>query len=189
MYRHEKKYIYSGIDGTNNCCMFTLPLKGWYRSLSATQLSIFEIGVYHLNFHETWYLSFVVNLKFTKQFRTLYKKWRHIVTIPFHFEVNVFRVFQLAWITIYSATFKIKGDLVIKHVFTNNAYISAHFSWTHLNYSLLVLWLTKFGYASFCKKRVCIECMNITKNVSGAWLDTWFETKQNSLLLTQYIIY
>ena len=51
-----------------------------------------------------------------KQLRTLYKKWRHIVTIPFHFEISVFRVFQLAWITIYSATFKIKGDLVIKHI-------------------------------------------------------------------------
>ena len=46
-----------------------------------------------------------------KQFRTLHKKWRHIVTIPFHFEINVWRVFQLAWITIYYATFKIKGDL------------------------------------------------------------------------------
>ena len=91
--------------------MFTLPLKGWYRSLSATQLSIFEIGVYCLNFSETWHLSFVVNLKFIKQFRTLHKKWRHIVTIPFHFEINVWRVFQLAWITIYYATFKIKGDL------------------------------------------------------------------------------
>ena len=29
----------------------------------------------------------------------------------------------------------------------------------------------------------------ITKNVSGAWLDALFETQQNSLLLTQYIIY
>ena len=96
--------------------MFTLPLKGWYRSLSATQLSIFEIGVYCLNFNETSHLSFVVNLKFIKQFRTLYKKWRHIVTIPFHFEINVLRVFQLAWITMYYATLKIKGDLVIKHV-------------------------------------------------------------------------
>ena len=105
------KNLHSEIDGTNNCCMFTLPLKGWYRSLSATHLSIFEIGVYCLNFYETWHLSFVVNLKFIKQFRTLYKKWRHIVTIPFHFEINVFRVFQLAWITIYSATFKIKGEL------------------------------------------------------------------------------
>ena len=105
------KNLYSGIDGTNNCCMFTLPLKGWYRSLSATQLSIFEIGVYWINFNETWHLSFVVNLKFVKQFRTLLKKWRHIVTIPFHFEINVWRVFQLAWITIYYATFKIKGDL------------------------------------------------------------------------------
>ena len=35
---------------------------------------------------------------------------------PFHFEINVLRVFQLAWITIYYATLKIKGDLVIKHV-------------------------------------------------------------------------
>ena len=96
--------------------MFTLPLKGWYRSLSATQLSIFEIGVYCLNFYETWHLSFVVNLKFIKQFRTLYKKWRHNVTIPFHFEINVFRVFQLDWIIIDYATFEIKGDLVIKHV-------------------------------------------------------------------------
>ena len=61
-------------------------------------------------------LSFVVNLKFIKQFRTLYKKWRHIVTIPFHFEINVLRVFQLAWITMYYAILKIKGDLVIKHV-------------------------------------------------------------------------
>ena len=115
MYRHEKN-LNSGIDGTNNCCMFTLPLKGWYRSLSATQLSIFEIGVYCPNFNETSHLRFVVNLKFIKQFPPLYKKWRHIVTIPFHFEINVFRVFQLASITIYSATFKIKGDLVIKHV-------------------------------------------------------------------------
>ena len=65
------------------------------------------------------------------------KKWRHIVTIPFHFEINVLRVFQLAWITNY-ATLKIKGDLVIKHA-TIYTYISAHFSWTHLNYSLLVL--------------------------------------------------
>ena len=96
--------------------MFTVPLKGWYRSLSATQQSIFEIGVYCLNFNETSHLSFVVNLKFIKQFRTLYTKWRHIVTIPFHFEINVLRVFQLAWITIYYATLKIKGDLVIKHV-------------------------------------------------------------------------
>ena len=96
--------------------MFTLPLKGWCRSLSTTQLSIFEIGVYCLNPNETSHLSFVVNLKFIKQFRTLYKNWRHIVTIPFHFEINFLRVFQLAWITIYSATFKIKGDLVIKHV-------------------------------------------------------------------------
>ena len=115
MYRNEKN-LYSGIDGTNNCCMFTLPLKGWYRSLSATHLSIFEIGVYCLNFYETWHLSFVVNLKFIKQFRTLYKKWRHIVTIPFHFEINVFRVFHLAWIIIDYATFEIKGDIVIKHV-------------------------------------------------------------------------
>ena len=81
------------------------------KRLSATQLSIFEIGVYCLNFKETWHLSFVVNLKCIKQFRTLHKKWRHIVTIPFHFEINVWRVFQLAWITIYYATFKIKGDL------------------------------------------------------------------------------
>ena len=58
----------------------------------------------------------VINLKFIKQFRTLYKKWRYIVTIPFHFEINVFRVFQLAWIIIDYATFKIKGDLVIKRV-------------------------------------------------------------------------
>ena len=115
MYQHEKN-LYSGIDSTNNCCMFTLPIKGWHRSLSATQLSIFEIGVYCLNFYETSPLRFVVNVKFIKQFRTLYKKWRYIVTIPFHFKINVFRVFQLAWITIYSATFKIKGDLVIKHV-------------------------------------------------------------------------
>ena len=86
---------------------------------------------------KTSHLSFVVNLKFIKQFRTLYKKWRHIVTIPFHFEINVLRVFQLAWITNY-ATLKIKGDLVIKHA-TIYAYISAHFSWTHLNYSLLLL--------------------------------------------------
>ena len=86
----------------------------WYEQLSATQPLIFEIGVYCLNFNETWHLSFVVNLKFIKQFRTLYKKWRHIVTIPFHFEINVLRVFQLAWITNY-ATLKIKGDLVIKH--------------------------------------------------------------------------
>ena len=84
------------------------------KRLSATQLSIFEIGVYCLNFNESSHLSFLVNLKFTKQFRTLYKKWRHIVTIPFHFEINVLRVFQLAWITNY-ATLKIKGDLVIKH--------------------------------------------------------------------------
>ena len=96
----------------------------WYEQLSATQPLIFEIGVYCLNFNETSHLSFVVNLKFIKQFRTLYKKWRHIVTIPFHFEINVLRVFQLAWI--------IKGDLVIKHV-TIYMYISAHFSWTHLN--------------------------------------------------------
>ena len=84
--------------------------------LFATQLSIFEIGVYCLNFNETSHLSFLVNLKFIKQFRTLYKKWRHIVTIPFHFEINVLRVFQLAWITMYYAILKIKGDLVIKHV-------------------------------------------------------------------------
>ena len=80
------------------------------------QLSIFEIGVYYLNFNETWQLSFVVNLKFIKQFCTLYKKWRHIVTIPFYFEINVLRVFQLAWTIMYYATLKIKGDLVIKHV-------------------------------------------------------------------------
>ena len=43
----------------------------------------------------------------------MYKKWPHIVTIPFHFEINVLRVFQIAWITIYYATLKIKGDLVI----------------------------------------------------------------------------
>ena len=83
------------------------------KRLSATQLSIFEIGVYCLNFNETSPLRFVVNLKFIKQFRTLHKKWRHIVTIPFHFEINVWRVFQLAWITIHYATLKIKGDLVI----------------------------------------------------------------------------
>ena len=144
--------------------MFTLPLKGWYRRLSATQLSIFEIGVYCLNFNGTWHLSFVVNLKFIKWFRTLYKKWRHIVTIPFHFEIKVLRVLQSAWITIYYATFKIKGDLVIKHV------TDAHFSWTHLNYSLLILLLTKFGLVLY--KTVCMECMNITKHVSGASLDT-----------------
>ena len=83
---------------------------------NATSLSIFEIGVYCLNFSETWHLSFVVNLKFIRQFRTLHKKWRHIVTLPFHFEINVWRVFQLAWIIIHYATLKIKGDLVIKHV-------------------------------------------------------------------------
>ena len=90
----------------------------WYKQLSATQPFIFEIGVYScsLNFNETSHLSFVVDLKFIKQFGTLYKKCRYIVTIPFHFEINVLRVFQLAWITIYSATFKIKGDVVIKHV-------------------------------------------------------------------------
>ena len=81
------------------------------KRLSVTQLSIFEIGVYCLNFNEKWQLSFVVNLKFIKQFRTLHKKWRHIVTLPFHFEINVWRMFQPAWITIYYATFKIKGDL------------------------------------------------------------------------------
>ena len=86
------------------------------KRLFATQLSIFEIGVYCLNFNESSHLSFLVNLKFTKQFRTLYKKWRHIVTIPFHFEINVLRVFQLAWITMYYAILKIKGHLVIKHV-------------------------------------------------------------------------
>ena len=95
--------------------MFTLPLKGWFRTLSAKQLSIFEIGVYCRNFNETWHLSFVVNFKFIKQFCTLYKKkWRHIVTIAFHFEINVLRVFQPAWLTMYYAT--LKGDLVIKHV-------------------------------------------------------------------------
>ena len=88
----------------------------WYKQLTATQPLIFEIGVYCLNFNETSHLSFLVNLKFIKQFRTLYKKWRHIVTIPFRFEINVLRVFQLAWITVYYATLKIKGDLVIKHV-------------------------------------------------------------------------
>ena len=93
--------------------------------LFATQLSIFEIGVCCLNFNETSLLSFLVNLKFIKQFRTLYKKWRHIVTIPFHFEINVLRVFQLAWITIYYATLKIKGDLVIKHV-TYEKYLYLH---------------------------------------------------------------
>ena len=56
-------------------------------------------------------LSFVVNLKVIKHFRTLHKKWRHIVNIPFHFKIKVWRMFQLAWITIYYATFKIKGDL------------------------------------------------------------------------------
>ena len=58
----------------------------------------------------------VINLKFIKQLRTLYKKWRHTVTIPFQFEINFFRVFQLDWIIIDYATFKIKGDLVIKRV-------------------------------------------------------------------------
>ena len=115
MCRHEKK-LYSGIDGTNNLHVHTAIKRLVQKRLFATQLSIFEIGVYCLNFNETSHLSFLVNLKFIKQFRTLYKKWRHIVTIPFHFEINVFRVFQLASITIYSATFKIKGDLVIKHV-------------------------------------------------------------------------
>ena len=90
----------------------------WYEQLSATQPFIFEIGVYScsLNFNETSHLSFVVDLKFIKQFGTFYKKCRHIVTIPFHFEINVLRVFQLAWITMYYAILKIKGDLVIKHV-------------------------------------------------------------------------
>ena len=108
-----KKFIIRD-RGTNNCCVFTMPLKGWFRTLSAMQITIFEIGVYCLNFNETWHLCFVVNLKFIKQFRI--KKWRHIVTIPFHFEINVLRVFQLAWITMYYAILKIKGDLVIKHV-------------------------------------------------------------------------
>ena len=117
MYRHDKK-LYSGIDGTNNCCMFILPLKGWYRSGCRQRNHPFSKSACAacLNFNETSHLSFVVKLKFIKQFRTLYKKWRHIVTIPFHFKINVLRVFQLAWITIYYATLKIKGDLIIKHV-------------------------------------------------------------------------
>ena len=41
----------------------------------------------------------------------------------------------------------------------------------------------------FVKNGLHRVCMNITKNVSGALLDTRFETQQNSLLLTQYIIY
>ena len=73
---------------------------------TATKRLVQKPGVYCLN-NETSYLSFAANL---------YKKWRHIVTIPFHFEINVLRVFQLAWVTIYYATLKIKGDLVIKHV-------------------------------------------------------------------------
>ena len=48
-----------------------------------------------------------------------------------HFEIIVLRVFQLAWITMYYATFKVKGDLVIKHV------TYAHFSWTHLFVSFM----------------------------------------------------
>ena len=44
----------------------------WYEQLSATQPFIFEIGVYScsLNFNETSHLSFVVDLKFIKQFGT-----------------------------------------------------------------------------------------------------------------------
>ena len=108
MYRHEKN-LYSGIDGTNNCCMFTLPLKG-YRNGCPQRNYPFSKSACTLASH----LSF--NLKFIKQFRTSYKKWRHILTIPFHFEINVLRVFQLAWITMYYAVLKIKGHLVIKHV-------------------------------------------------------------------------
>ena len=65
MYRHEKSYT---------------PDSMVRKQLSATQPFNFEIGVYScsLNFNEISHLSFVVNLKFIKQFRTLYKKWSHI---------------------------------------------------------------------------------------------------------------
>ena len=74
MYRHEKSYTPESMVRTT-VRNATIP---------------FEIGVYScsLNFNETSLLSFVVNLKFIKQFRTLYKKWSHIVTIPFHFEIR-----------------------------------------------------------------------------------------------------
>ena len=84
MYQHEKIYT-PGIDGTNNCCMFTLPLKGWYRSLSATQPSIFEIGVYWINFNETWHLSFVVNLKFNLKFSFAHCIKNGVILLQFPF--------------------------------------------------------------------------------------------------------
>ena len=108
--------------------MFTLPLKGWYRSVSATQLSIFEIGVYCLNFNETSHLSFVVNLKFIKQFRTSYKKWRHIVTIPFHFESTFSECFNF-----------FKGSC--KSDFTKKLSVISYISCKKQSNLLLLLWL------------------------------------------------
>ena len=111
MYRHEKIYNLGSTVRTTVACSHC-HLKAGLEPCPQCN----EISVYCLNFNETWHLSFVVNLKFIKQFCTSYKKWRHIVTIPFHFEIIVLKVFQLAWITMYYATLKIKGDLVIKHV-------------------------------------------------------------------------
>ena len=74
------------------------------------------------------------------------KKNGAIVTIPFHFEINVSTYLENNWISY--APLKIKGDDDIMLV-TYEIFLYLR----HGLLEMLVMWLTKSCYASFCKKR------------------------------------